>query len=273
MRGNACVTGRPCPELLEHAPHHRLDGLEDVLLRREAHLHVELVELAGRAVGARVLVAEAGRDLEVAVETRHHDQLLELLRRLRQRVELARMQAARHEEVARALGRGGGQDRRLELGEALRFHAVAQASYHAGAQHDVVVQALAAQIEEAVLQPGLLGIIHLAEHRQRQLLGGPEHLHVADEHLDLAGRDLRVHQRRIARLHLAIDADHPFRAHLLDLREGRAVAIRQHLGDAVMVAQVDEEHAAMVAHPVNPARKPHGLPTSAAVRSAQVWLR
>ena len=36
----------------------------------EAHLEVELVELAGRAVGAGVLVAEAGRDLEVAVEAR-----------------------------------------------------------------------------------------------------------------------------------------------------------------------------------------------------------
>ena len=56
----------------------------------EAHLEVELVELARRAVGARVLVAEAGRDLEVAVEAGDHQQLLELLRRLRQRVELAR---------------------------------------------------------------------------------------------------------------------------------------------------------------------------------------
>src|SRR5688572_31814158 len=51
-----------------------------VLLGDEAHLEVELVELAGRAVGTGVLVAEAGRDLEVAVEARHHDELLELLR-------------------------------------------------------------------------------------------------------------------------------------------------------------------------------------------------
>ena len=60
----------------------------------EAHLEVELVELAGRAVGAGVLVAEAGRDLEVAVEAGDHQQLLELLRRLRQRVELAGVQPA-----------------------------------------------------------------------------------------------------------------------------------------------------------------------------------
>ena len=85
-------------ELLEHAAHDGLDGGEHVLLRDEAHLQVELVELAGRAVGARVLVAEAGRDLEVAVEARDHHQLLELLRRLRQGVELAGMHPRRAPE-------------------------------------------------------------------------------------------------------------------------------------------------------------------------------
>jgi hypothetical protein len=55
-------------ELLEDAREDRLDRLKTRLLRHEAHLEIELVELAGRAVGAGVLVAEAGRDLEIAVE-------------------------------------------------------------------------------------------------------------------------------------------------------------------------------------------------------------
>ena len=91
---------------------------ENVFLRDEAHLDVELVEFALEAVGARVFVAEAGRDLEIAVEARHHQQLLVHLRRLRQRVELARMQARGHEEVARAFRRGSRQDRRREFVEA-----------------------------------------------------------------------------------------------------------------------------------------------------------
>src|SRR3546814_9340565 len=41
-------------------------------------------------LGAGVFVAEAGRDLEIAVETRDHQQLLILLRRLRQGVEFPR---------------------------------------------------------------------------------------------------------------------------------------------------------------------------------------
>ena len=105
-------------ELLEHAGDHRLHGVPDVFLRDEAHLEVELVELARQAVGARVFVAEARRDLEVAVEARHHQQLLVLLRRLRQREELAGMDAARHEEVARAFRRRRRQDRRRVLGKA-----------------------------------------------------------------------------------------------------------------------------------------------------------
>ena len=71
---------------------------------RERHLDVDLREL-GLAVGAQVLVAEAPHDLEVAVEARDHQELLVELRRLRQRVELARVDAAGHEVVARALGR------------------------------------------------------------------------------------------------------------------------------------------------------------------------
>jgi hypothetical protein len=48
--------------------------------------------------------------------------------------------------------------------------------------------------------------------------------------------------------------------HPLDRAEGRAVAVAEHLRHAVMVAQVDEEHPAVVADPMHPARKAHRLP-------------
>ena len=141
-------------EFLEHAADHRLDRVEHVLLGDEAHLQIELVEFAGRAVGARVLVAEAGRDLEIAVEARHHDELLELLRRLRQRVEFSRMDARGHQIIARAFRRRRGQDRRLEFEEAAAPSCGGGSkSITCAAQHDVVVQMLAAQIEEAVFEP------------------------------------------------------------------------------------------------------------------------
>ena len=119
---------RLAPNSGEHAVQHRRERGEDVVLGHERHLEIELVELAGRAVGAAVLVAEARRDLEVAIEAGDHQQLLELLGRLRQRVELAGVDPARHQIVARALRRGRRQDRRLELGEAAGDHAPADAA-------------------------------------------------------------------------------------------------------------------------------------------------
>ena len=102
-----------------------LDDLEDQFRRGERHLEVDLRELE-LPVGAQRLVAEAAGDLHVAVEARDHQDLLEELRRLRQRVELARMHAARHQEVARAFRRGLREDRRLDLVEALVVEVAAQ---------------------------------------------------------------------------------------------------------------------------------------------------
>ena len=59
----------------------------------EAHLDVDLREL-GLPVEAERLVAEALHDLEVLVEARDHVELLEELRALGQRVELARRSCA-----------------------------------------------------------------------------------------------------------------------------------------------------------------------------------
>ena len=256
MSGNFGVTGLPSGELLEHAAQHRLDRVEHVLLRDEAHLDIELIEFARRAVGARVLVAEARRDLEVAVEARDHGELLELLRRLRQRVELAGMQPRRHQEVARAFGRRRGQDRRLEFEEAALLHPAADRVDDLPALDDVGVQPVAPQIEEAVLEPDLLRILLIAEHRHRQLIGRPQHLDLADVDLDLAGRHLGILGAGRAASHLAVDPHHPFGAQRFDLLERRAVRIGDHLAQAVVVAQVDEENAAVVAHAMHPAGEP-----------------
>ena len=123
--------------------------------RGERHLEVDLRELE-LPVGAQVLVAEAARDLHVAVHPGNHQDLLEDLRRLRQREELAGMHAARHEEVARALRRRLGQDRRLDLPESLVVEVVPQRQGDAVAQPDVALQPGPAQIEIAVLEPRLL---------------------------------------------------------------------------------------------------------------------
>ena len=123
------------------------------------------------AIGSQVLIAEAARDLVVALDARDHQQLLEHLRRLRQRVEAARMQPRRDEKVARSLGRRRGQNRRLKLEEALLLHAAADRVDDLPALNDVSVQPLAPQVEETIFEPDFLRIFLIAEHRHRQLGG------------------------------------------------------------------------------------------------------
>ena len=162
-------------ELLEHACDDGFDGVENVFLGDVAHLEIELVELTGGAVGAGGFVAEAGRDLEVAVEARDHQQLLELLRRLGQGIELAWMHTRRHQEVARPFGGGGGQDRRLVFQKSRRDHALAQRGDNPATQHHVFVQLFPPQVDEAVFEPDVLGEAFLAGDLHRQDLGGGLH--------------------------------------------------------------------------------------------------
>ena len=88
MRSSGSATSIPAER--QHPLQQPVDHLVDVLLLHERHLQVELREL-GLAVGAEVLVAEAAGDLEVALVPADHQQLLEELRRLRQRVPRARL--------------------------------------------------------------------------------------------------------------------------------------------------------------------------------------
>ncbi|NRP51543.1 hypothetical protein XMM354_003342 [Aliiroseovarius sp. xm-m-354] len=216
-----------------------------------------MVEIGGRAVGARVFVAEAGRDLEVFVKARNHQQLFELLWRLRQRVELARMQTRRHEEVARSFGGGCGDDRGLELTEVLIPHTLADRGHNVRAQCHVLLHLLTTQVEVAVTQARFLRVLLIAKHLQRQLSSRAKHLDVACVDFDLARWQLRIDQALIPCFYGAIDAHTPLGAYLFHFGKGRAVGIADHLGDPIMVPQIKEEHPAVIPHPVYPAGQAH----------------
>ena len=169
------------------------------------------------------------------------------------------MQARGHQEVARALGAGGRQDRSLELGEPLLDHPPANGRDHIGAQHDVAVKRLAPQIQIPVLEPQLLRIVRLAEHRQGQLGRLRQHLHRLDANFDLAGRQIGVHHIGVPRQHLPIHPDHALGAQPLDQAKAGRLGRQHQLRQAVMVPQIDEHQPAMVALAMNPAGQADGL--------------
>ena len=226
----------------------------------EAHLDVDL-RVLGLAVGAQVLVAEAARQLVVAVDAGHHEDLLEHLRRLRQRVEGARLQARRHEEVARPFGRRPGQHGRLDLEEPLLVEVAAGRLRGAVTQLDVGQHGRPAQVEVAV--PEAQRLVDLGSlaglDGEGRRLGLAEHCRLADRDLDLAGRQARVDRLLAARHDLAADLDHELGTHRLGemVRLGGERRVEHELHETAAVAQVDEDEVAVVAPPRDPAGERH----------------
>ncbi len=234
---------------------HLLDEILHVTLAHEGKLHVQLGEFQ-LAVCAQGFVAEAARDLVVAVEAGHHQDLLEQLRALRQCVELTRMHARRHQEVARAFRRGLGQDRGLDVLEAARVQIPAQRLHQPdpGALHALHLRA--AQIQIAVLQARFLARVLVRMERQRR--GLVEHGDRAGDHLDLAGPEPVVD--RMAGADHALDLQHVLIAQRGgDGEDLRVVQLHRHLHDALVVAQVDEADPALVTGHIGPAGQGDGL--------------
>ena len=219
---------------------HGFNRGEHVLLLDERHLEIELIELTGRAVSARILVSKAGCDLKVAVKARSHEQLLELLGRLGQRVERAGMNSAGHQIIPCSLGRAGRQDRGLNLGEPLVHHALADAADDVRAQQDVAVHARTAQVEKAVAQANILSILVLAMYRHGQAFGCGLDFESLDLDFHLAGGQLGIDCIIAARHHRAGHSHDAFRTQGCGGRKQHMAGLDNALSDAVMITQIDE---------------------------------
>src|SRR5262249_27769468 len=142
---------------------------------------------------------------------------------------------------------------------AVLAHPAPQAVDDGAALDDVVVDPFAAEIKKSVSKPDVLGIFLLPENGHRQLGSGAEHFNFGREDLDLAGRQLRILRSGRTRASLAVDADDPFGAELLRGLERRRIRIGYDLCQPVVIAQVNEQDAAVVADAVAPAGKAHHL--------------
>ena len=152
------------------------------------------IVLRCNVVAARVLVAKAGGDLDIAVEARGHQQLLELLRSLRQGIELAVVLAAGHEIVARALRAGYSEYRGRYLKETVLRHRGTQRRDDVAAENDVVLNVGISQVEIAVLEARRLVRLAAAVDLKGQLIiaAAAQHLYLIGHHLNIAGGELGV---------------------------------------------------------------------------------
>ena len=116
-------------------------------------------------VGAHILITEAAGNLKVALHPGHHEQLLQLLGRLRQGVEAAGLESAGHQEISRALGRAFNQDGSLDFQKSLGVQKIADVLDHPVAQDEVLLHSRPSQVEVAIPEaqtlvgPGVVGDI------------------------------------------------------------------------------------------------------------------
>ena len=239
---------------------HRLDEGHHGRLVDEAHLEVELGEL-GLAVAAQVLVAVAARDLHVAVDPGDHQELLELLRALRQRIDRARLEPRRHDEVACALGGALDEGRRLDLDEAVGVVDLADRLDHPAAEHQAALHRLAPDVEVAVLEPDALvdrgvGLVDV----ERRGLGLGQDLDLGRLEFDGARRELRVLRAGEPWRDGSRDRDDELGSDPACLFVGRGGVrlVDDDLGDPVPIAQVEEDQLAVVTAAVDPAREARG---------------
>ena len=185
------------------------------------------------------------------------------------------MQAAGHQEVARALRRGLGQDGGLHLGEALLVQRSPDAGHHLGAHAQLLLHGGAAQVQIAVLQAHQLVFVGLVVDVDRRGLALVQQHRVAHHDLDLAGLELAVDGALVAQAHLALHGEHVLAAQALGQSKqlrGAVVSVEHQLHQALAVAQPDEHQSAQVAGALHPAGEMHGLTGHFAGQQAAVMI-
>ena len=117
------------------------------------------------------------------------------------------------------------------------------------------MEPLAAEVEIAIFEAGLLRIFGLARDRHRQFGGRRLDLDRVDHHFNVTGRQLLVDRPALAIDDLARNGDDRLDSQRIERRKCVRPGAADQLGQPIMVAQIDEQHPAMVALAVDPARQ------------------
>ncbi len=126
------------------------DGLHVGLLA-ETHLEVELQKF-WLTIATQIFITETACDLEIAIESADHTELLQLLRTLRQNEEISGVHARGDDVFARTFGRSFDETRRIDLQTTLLREVRTNDLEDFGTQCDVALHLSSAKIQVAILQ-------------------------------------------------------------------------------------------------------------------------
>ena len=170
------------------------------------------------------------------------------------------MRAAGQEVVARAFRGGAGKNRRLDIEETLAVHKAADRLAHGGAQLEARLHLGPAQIHIAIAQTHLFAHGGVLIKLKRRRSGAVEDVDFLAQHLDFTGGHGRVERGLTARPNAATHLQHVFAAHAIGgLKMLWRIRIEHHLHDALAIAQIEEDHAAVIPAAIHPPAEGHCL--------------
>ena len=165
------------------------------------------------------------------------------------------MDAARHDEVARALGSALDQDGRLDFQKVAFVHVAADQRHQIVSQDDVVPLPGPAQIEVSVFEAQSFVYVDFFVYVKRRSFRFRQYLKPRRLKLYLARGQLRVQGAGRPFGDHPAHGDNVLGSKLLagGVSFRRPFGAEDHLGNAVSVPQIDEDKAAVIAPPVDPA--------------------
>ena len=224
----------------------------------ERHFAVNLCKF-GLTVSAEVFIAEALHDLEVAVKTRHHQQLLQRLRTLRKRVKLTGVHARGHDKVACTLGGRTYEHGSLHLHKPEAVEEVAHGDAKLVAQFKIATHAVATQVKVAILHADVVATVRIIFNREGGRCRSVEHVERINDNFNSARGDIVVF--REALVYRTRYLNHIFAPQLIGACAKFSICffVKHELRNAVAVAKVDKRHTAHFAQSLHPTRKGYHL--------------
>ena len=221
---------------------HILKELQHILLFYKRHLTVNLCEL-WLTVCTQVFVTEALGNLEITVETTHHQQLLQSLRRLRQCIELSGIHTRGYHEITGSLRCRTNQDWRLHLDEVLTVEEVTYENGHAVTQFEVLTDCSTTQIQITVFHTNIIAAVGIILDGERRCEALTQDIQFPDQDFNIARRHLGILALTFADLTFYLNTELTSQF-VGTLTQCSIVSLIEHqLSQAITITEVDEGHA------------------------------
>jgi hypothetical protein len=156
------------------------------------------------SIGTRILITETWGNLEIFIESSHHQELFILLRSLWESIELPRVDPRRDQVVTSSLGRRDGKYRSLDLEKSMFDKPIASKMIHPRTEGDRVERCRTSKIKVSIPETYFLIRFSVIGYLEREGIRTGENRERMDDNFDIACRKF------VVRLSLGTSSDESY---------------------------------------------------------------